>query len=512
MDALSFIFAQLFVVLAVVAIGGVVYFAYQANLQQQQKSRSSQPERKGRKGEKRAAAPAPQPVAPQPQAPQAEEEPEEEPEQAPVVAEKKKPNKKGKKAEQKVAEKPAPAPKAAAPAAKPAKVSPPQAAAAPAKATAKAAPAKAGKAKGAAPAAAAAAPVVEEKKQEPDAKKKKKKAADKKKLKESQAAFEQNLSAQVEAVRGGSAVAPAAAVAAAAAPVAAVSKKPAKVADGEWSVIESKSAKRRENKASEEKNPSEDHMAVDPKNYSTIIGHKGKTLQALTRVTNANIQMPKQNASHQFITIKGNPSEVAQAKALIQELIANGYTKLTHPGVVSVAIEVPLEKRPILIGEKGVNIKNLQNETDTRINLPRDQSSTTVTVVGTPANCERARNAIETLINEGFSTVTHKNFVRGNVEINIESLGRLIGPAGITIQNLQINTKTKINVPKTDPKDPLAPKLVQISIVGEAPDVLAAQRKIMELIEPKEQEVERSDDPNDPWNVVNVDMSVHNKW
>jgi len=482
MDIVSVVFAQLFFLLVVGAIGGIIWFAYQTNLQQQQKTsrgaRGGDRKERDRKQPKSRQAPV---FVPEPEPEQGEEEseaeaePEPEPEPEPVSKKAKK-NKKKAATEEK---------KPVAPEKKPAaKAAPVQAAVAkktnPKPTSASSAPSQK------APVAATKKPVEEKKEEKTD---KKKKAEKKKKLQEQQAEFEASLAALQK-------------------------KGPAqKTQDAEsgWTKTVSKSSKRSANKEETKLSATSIALTIKQRQYPIITGPKGATLNAITEHSGAVINIEKSNRKDPqpdvpiTVSIKGNPANCAAAEALIKELLAEGFTSVTHPGFISMPYKLnkPDRERALLVGPKGANIRKLQDRCNVRIHLPANRDSQEINIIGTEPSCKKAAEAIDTLLREGYSTMTHEDYVRGEVEgVQQNQYPAIIGKKGENIARIQKETGTRITVPnaKND--------LTNVTIYGKEAGVNRAREMILEaLSNDVAAPVVESDDPDNPWAAVNVSAS-----
>lgn len=494
MDVVSLIFAQLFFLLVVVAIGGVAWFAYQANAQQKKSSRV-RGEKKEHKPSRRTPVPAPvQPVV-EDSEPETEPETEPEPEPEPESKKDKKKNKK------KAAEKKAPEKKAPVEEKKP--VEKPQAKAAPqAKKAAQKAPApEKPQAKGAQQKGAAQAgkkPVEEKKAEQVD----KKKADKKKKLAASQKDFEASLAAIQKGV-----------------------VPPPKPQDDGLTEVISKHTKRKTNKAEEKSNappkPINSEVDVSASQLPAIIGKKGETLRTIENLTGVKINVPKHAGSGESkraklepdakVTIKleGSSHGIQDAAEMIRLLEKQGYTKQTHPGIVSetITLKDPKRDRGLLLKDKGDNLKKLQKGTFVRIIVPRELDNNELTIVGKPADCQKAREAIGTLLTEGYSTVTHRDHVRGEVEgVSPDQFKLIIGPKGATINKIQESTGAKVYIPKDETSN--------ISIIGLESQVNKAREQIMTILAQNSTTVAQivDEDLSSPWASVNVNSVDDQEW
>ena len=142
-----------------------------------------------------------------------------------------------------------------------------------------------------------------------------------------------------------------------------------------------------------------DDIHVDSKNFGTVIGPKGAYLQAIQTKTKTRINFPDKDSNSERVTIVGKKEDVRTARLAIKELIADGFSPLTHEGLIKKEIDFPNDKLHILVGPKGQTIKSIQGSSGTKINIPDRNTSAGVTIVGTPegiANAERQINKILT--------------------------------------------------------------------------------------------------------------------
>jgi hypothetical protein len=63
---------------------------------------------------------------------------------------------------------------------------------------------------------------------------------------------------------------------------------------------------------------------------------------------------------------------------------------------------------------------------------------------GDKASCQRAKEAIQSLVSDGFSAITHPSWVKQSVDVAFDSLSLVIGPRGQTIKSIQGDTGARI--------------------------------------------------------------------
>ena len=225
--------------------------------------------------------------------------------------------------------------------------------------------------------------------------------------------------------------------------------------------------------------PLTEEVIIPTKHHALIIGPKGATLNLLTSGSGAVIDMPKRDTASAKITITGTPAQVAVAKNAIQSLADRGFSNLTHPGTLSDDITVEPTNIGVIVGPNGATLRTIQEKTSTKINLPeKGSSSKKVTIVGEKEGVKAAKVALKSLIQDGFSTLTHEGWVRHEMPFPSDKFGILLGKNGQTIKSIQGQTKAKINLPEK------GSKATTISIVGTPAAVAAAEKDINRLLEP----------------------------
>lgn len=157
----------------------------------------------------------------------------------------------------------------------------------------------------------------------------------------------------------------------------------------------------------------------------SIIGRAGMTIKALQARTGTHIQIPREadvgNPKIRTITITSATAEGVQAaQAELMRLVQNqsdmngggaagvgtpfaGYV----PPEASVSLNVPNERVGAVIGRAGLVIKEIQQRTGTRVQMPREidpaASFRMVTITGSTQAVESARSEIQAIIDTGHS-------------------------------------------------------------------------------------------------------------
>ena len=99
--------------------------------------------------------------------------------------------------------------------------------------------------------------------------------------------------------------------------------------------------------------------------------------------------------------------------------MARGYCSLTHASTTEQSIAIPDKKRGVVIGAKGINLRTIQDKCNVKVNIPEKGSDTDdVTVVGDAKDVTEALAALTQLMEQGFSEITHANYVKVDMEVS----------------------------------------------------------------------------------------------
>jgi rRNA processing protein Krr1/Pno1 len=145
-----------------------------------------------------------------------------------------------------------------------------------------------------------------------------------------------------------------------------------------------------------------EHLEVDKKHHSALIGAGGQTLRDIVvkaggsddrRELARTVQFPKNGSDGNSIKIEGNKDVVEKVIAAMRQIIAERDSQTTE------TIEVPTEKHRSLIGRGGETKKDLESKFKVSIDIPRQGSGQTgVKIAGQPADVEKAKTHILDLI------------------------------------------------------------------------------------------------------------------
>lgn len=160
-------------------------------------------------------------------------------------------------------------------------------------------------------------------------------------------------------------------------------------------------------------------MDVPDADVGLIIGKGGATIKSIQDFSQSTIQIPPvgnpDDSSVRTISITSPTREGAEAaKARIESLLTSkpsyasrGSAPNTSRPQITMEMIVPDKDVGLCIGRQGCVIKEMQNKTGTRIQIPSHptmgQPHRVATISGTPEGCEHARSLIERIITEQTS-------------------------------------------------------------------------------------------------------------
>lgn len=216
---------------------------------------------------------------------------------------------------------------------------------------------------------------------------------------------------------------------------------------------------------------------IERAKFGLIVGPGGSTLRTITDATGCEIELPKEGGMRTDTLISGSPEGCARARKAISQLLEKGYSDITHAGTTDQKIAVPDNKRSVLIGARGATIQMLQDKLNVKINMPEKGSDDDVSVVGDDSAVKEAMSAIKQLITQGYSAITHENYIKHEVEVPRDMIHLLIGPGGSVIRRIQDATHTKINVPSDREGG-----IVLVTVLGELENVTEAKQEIRVLL------------------------------
>ena len=175
----------------------------------------------------------------------------------------------------------------------------------------------------------------------------------------------------------------------------------------------------------------------------------------------------------------GAAAAAAAAAAVAAAQVASAPQMADAYGPKTATVQIPATLVGKVIGKGGETIKNLQNQSRTRIQIdhtaPGDTKTITITSESNPDYLEAAKHLIQQVISDD----SPQGEVQRSVECPPGIVGRIIGRGGETIRALQQASQAYIVVDQNFPEG--HPRKVNIS--GRADAVERASRMVTELIQ-----------------------------
>lgn len=182
-------------------------------------------------------------------------------------------------------------------------------------------------------------------------------------------------------------------------------------------------------------------MLVNPRHYAAIIGAEGSTRKRLEETFAVTLTFPKKSDDAN-IKIEGSEIGVETVKKVINEIIDKGYSTTLDSDMSDLTIMV--NNIGILLSNGGAHLKTIRAKTGARINLPKratdeDKRKSTdksvdkadvkddmksknkkeeveISLMGDQNAVKAAAIAIRQLVADGYSDLTHENYIKMQVE------------------------------------------------------------------------------------------------
>lgn len=133
-------------------------------------------------------------------------------------------------------------------------------------------------------------------------------------------------------------------------------------------------------------------IIIDQKFHSNLIGKGGKTLNEIrAKFNDVQINIPAASEKSDVVTIRGNKNDVEKCFKHLQQ-----HVKDMHESNYKEEMQIVKEFHRIIIGKGGAFIKKIRDDTNTRIDIPSNESdSNTIVITGKQDSVLKARRLIE---------------------------------------------------------------------------------------------------------------------
>ncbi|RXN01408.1 hypothetical protein EOD39_6903 [Acipenser ruthenus] len=212
-------------------------------------------------------------------------------------------------------------------------------------------------------------------------------------------------------------------------------------------------------------------MIIEHRLHRTIIGQKGEKIKEVRdKFPEVIINFPDPTQKSDIVQFRGPRTEVEKCTKFMQKMVAEMVEN-------SFSVSVPVFKQfhKNIIGKGGANIKKIREETNTKIDLPAENSNSEVIVItGKKANCEAARNRVLAIQKE------LANIIEMEVSISSKLHNSLIGSKGRFVRSIMEECGgVHIHFPTE------GSGIDTVTIRGPAEDVDKAKQQLLSLAEEK---------------------------
>ncbi|XP_075968482.1 vigilin isoform X2 [Anarhichas minor] len=213
-------------------------------------------------------------------------------------------------------------------------------------------------------------------------------------------------------------------------------------------------------------------LIVEQKFHRTIIGQKGEKIKEVRdKFPEVIINFPDPSQKSDTVQLRGPKNEVEKCGKFLQKIIADLIEN-------SFSLSVPIFKQfhKNIIGKGGANIKKIREETNTKIDLPTENSNSEMIVItGKKSYCEAARDRILAIQRE------LANIKETEVAIPARLHNSLIGSKGCLVRSIMEDCGgVHIHFPSEGSGSD------KVTIRGPVGEVEKAKKQLLQLAEEKQ--------------------------
>ncbi|XP_032367204.1 vigilin [Etheostoma spectabile] len=213
-------------------------------------------------------------------------------------------------------------------------------------------------------------------------------------------------------------------------------------------------------------------LIVEQKFHRTIIGQKGEKIKEVRdKFPEVIINFPDPSQKNDVVQLRGPKNEVEKCAKFLQKIIAD---LIENSFLLSVPIFKQFHKN--IIGKGGANIKKIREETNTKIDLPTENSNSEMIIItGKKSNCEAARDRILAIQRE------LANIKETEVAIPAKLHNSLIGSKGCLVRSIMEDCGgVHIHFPSEGSGSD------KVTIRGPVGEVEKAKKQLLQLAEEKQ--------------------------
>ncbi|XP_055486989.1 vigilin-like, partial [Leucoraja erinacea] len=213
-------------------------------------------------------------------------------------------------------------------------------------------------------------------------------------------------------------------------------------------------------------------LIIEQRLHRSIIGQKGEKIKEVRdKFPEVIINFPDPAQKSDIVQLRGPKNEVEKCSKFLQKVIADLIEN-------SYSVSIPIFKQfhKNIIGKGGANIKKIREETNTKIDLPTENSNSEVILItGKKAHCEAARDRILSIQRE------LANIKEVDVSIPAKLHNSLIGAKGRLVRALMEECGgVHIHFPSEGSGSD------KVTIRGPVEEVEKAKRQLLQLAEEKQ--------------------------
>jgi len=228
------------------------------------------------------------------------------------------------------------------------------------------------------------------------------------------------------------------------------------------------------------------YVTIPPNVRGKVFGRKASNVNMLQTLLNVQMDLPKQGGNHNVVTITGAKDACLKAEEALLELQENGYSQVLNPGFDDSVFEYTEKTIGAIMGAGGKNFKLILKATGVD-SMEKDDEKMTITIVGPAEGVLRAKEALSELASQGYSKITHPDWIKTEYSVPMEMVSAIIGKKGVNIKQIYKETQCKITTPKNH-----GDKCI---IIGKAASVAKAIDLIQKTIERESAPVEPEPTP-----------------
>ncbi|GMT13662.1 hypothetical protein PFISCL1PPCAC_4959, partial [Pristionchus fissidentatus] len=182
-----------------------------------------------------------------------------------------------------------------------------------------------------------------------------------------------------------------------------------------------------------------------------LIGRGGETIRKIMQDNDVNINVPKDEAQSDEITVTGQSDAVDGAlddiKAKLKEYEEQAEDRKLRSW--SMTINIPAEYHQKIIGLRGVVVNELRKKHDVNISLPKgEEKSDEITLQGYEEKARACAAEIESIVEELRSMIVHE------IVLDARAHPRIIGARGKNVRKLMEDYNVEIRFPRSETADP----------------------------------------------------------